>query len=1056
VRQGTGYTALFRDPQASLRDGALALWDVQNVPGLTAFLEAMAEHEGFSLDTEYHSMSNSHKGIVLHGTKDEWIPLLSPVEGQPPLKFQYKGIYPAVDEAARVSYVMRQRLQDQLTESACPTCQGARLREDAAAVRFQGLTLGQMGALSLMESLDFFKALNLTSQQKKVAGDLLREIKSRLQFLVDVGLDYLTLFRSAPTLSGGEAQRIRLASQIGSGLTGVLYVLDEPTIGLHPRDNRRLLTALQKLRDLGNTLILVEHDREVIRKADYLCDFGPGAGIDGGSIVAEGPPTQVAKLKQSLTGGYLSNRLAIPVPTNRRAMLEEESTHSEEEMASSAARREPAGRSRKRTDGDATSVAHATGGLTPRRTWKTPKDQWLELQGVFHHNLKDVDARFPLGCLIAITGPSGSGKSSLIQDVLYPVLARRLHRAQLKAGAFREIVGLEHIDKIINVDQSPIGNAPSSNPATYTGVFDLIRQLYAQVPDAKVRGYQPRRFSFNQPGGRCEACQGMGQKKIEMHFLPDVWVSCDVCNGARYAPETLDIRYKGFSIAEVLNMRIKQALDVFANVPRIRALLQTLADVGLDYLELGQAAPTLSGGEAQRVKLAAELGRPNTGKTLYLLDEPTTGLHFDDIRKLLDVLHRLVDLGNTVIVVEHNLDVIKSADWVIDLGPEAGDRGGLIVTAGTPEWVVAHSNGSVTAPILAEALDAGPHAERTLFKQTYDTLPPVDAPLTAKETDTGDIAMPWEADGPKWHCIDRVSYSGKACKWEGAALEYTIEQIQKLGKNLGETNWNHRTTVEIAHQVKSRGWFLHASTFDEWLLWLTFRVARNAFKEEALEQQLKLPSLLKIPGMVAHSGKTRIRVKNQKGPWQSIEIGVYQKSEIEKPPFSKFLIEALRSFETVTNQLDTNIEALMPWMKNGEQWHLSPKGFPPGKGCQWDQALVKTMLGIVHKVDPEAEINFNLRDAIHIKPSKCKAFWLRLKTKVAEAFEVSVYSQKAQFNLARVEDMAPEVHFVTDRPKVDEAQFVFKKPSELPAGKFTEFLKEVRQGLCAAHGIGGD
>jgi len=1048
VQQGTGYAALFRDPQASLRDGALALWDVQNIVGLTSFLAAMADHEGFSLDAGYHLLSNTHKGVILHGTKDEWIELPSLVEGQPPLRFQYKGIYPAVDEAARVSYVMRQRLQDELTVSACPTCQGARLRDDAAAVRFQGLTLGQLGALSLTETLTFFKELSLTAQRKKVAGDLLREIKSRLQFLVDVGLDYLTLYRAAPTLSGGEAQRIRLASQIGSGLTGVLYVLDEPTIGLHPRDNRRLLTALQQLRDLGNTLILVEHDREVIRRADYLCDFGPGAGVDGGTIVAEGPPAQVAKLSHSLTGGYLSNRLSIPVPTNRRVT-----------MAAGAppARNNSMGASLAKKNGARRRILNSVAMNGPKAEVgiNTPKNQWLEFHGVFHHNLKDVDARFPLGCLIAVTGPSGSGKSSLIQDVLYPAIARRLHRAQLRAGAFREILGLDHIDKIINVDQSPIGNAPSSNPATYTGVFDLIRQLYAQVPDAKVRGYQPRRFSFNQGGGRCEACQGMGQKKIEMHFLPDVWVTCDVCSGARYAPETLDIRYKGFSIADVLKMRIKQALDVFTNVPRIKALLQTLADVGLDYLELGQAAPTLSGGEAQRVKLASELGRPNTGKTLYLLDEPTTGLHFDDIRKLLDVLHRLVDLGNTVIVVEHNLDVIKSADWVIDLGPEAGEKGGQIVTAGTVEWIVAHPNGSVTAPILAETLEAGPYAKRPVYKQTYDNLPPVDAPLSMAETDTGDIAMPWEADGTRWHCIDRVSITGRACKWEGAALEYAVEQIQSLGKDLGETNWNHRTTVEIAHKIKARGWFLHASTFDERLLWLTFRVARNAFKEEALAQQLKLPSLLKIPGMVAHSGNTRIRVKNQKGPWQSVEIGIYQRSEMETPQVTKFLTDALKSFESVTNQLDTNLESLMPWSKNGEQWHASPKGFPPGTRCAWDQALLATVLNIVHKIDPAAEINYNLRDAIHIKPSGCKAFWLRFKTKQAEAFEVITYCKKAQFNLARIEDLATEVHLVTDRPKVDECRFSFCKASEVNAGRFTQFLKDARQGLCEAFGDGG-
>ncbi|MBL8822188.1 MAG: excinuclease ABC subunit UvrA [Planctomycetia bacterium] len=1012
VRQGTSQTSLYRDPQASLRDGALSIWPTTTVPGLLPVLETLAEQESIDLDSEFESLGNDSKRVVLHGNRNEWLKMPSPIEGQPPLKFTYKGIYPAIEEAARVSYVLRQRLSDQLTQSICTTCLGSRLRDDAAAARFSGLTIGGLGALSLSESLNFFKTLKLSTTERKVAGDLLREISNRLQFLVDVGLDYLTLFRSAPTLSGGESQRIRLASQIGSGLTGVLYVLDEPTIGLHPRDNRRLIQALEKLRNLGNTLILVEHDREVIQKADHLLDFGPGAGTDGGTITAQGSPAKVAKMKESLTGGYLSQRLTIPVPSNRRISMNADAIHA-------------------------------------------PKKQWLSIQGVFHHNLKGVDVNFPLGCLIAITGPSGSGKSSLVQDVLHPALARKLHRAQIQSGAYRDLIGLEHIDKIINVDQSPIGNAPSSNPATYTGVFDLIRQLYAQVPDSKVRGYQPRRFSFNQPGGRCEACVGMGQKKIEMHFLPDVWVTCDVCQGKRYSPETLEIRYKGYNIAEVLNMRIAQALEVFTNVPRIKALLQTLVDVGLGYLELGQAAPTLSGGEAQRVKLAAELGRPNTGKTIYVLDEPTTGLHFDDIRKLLDVLHRLVDLGNTVIVVEHNLDVIKSSDWLIDLGPEAGEAGGKIVTEGTPEWAVDHANNSVTMPILQEILQAGPYLEREKFHKPKEVAVPLEVPLTLKDTDAGNIAMPWEADGPKWHCQDRVSYSGRPCKWDGIALQYAIELIElQNSSSLGNVNWNHRTTVEIAHKTKSRGWFLHASTGDEWLLWLGFRVAKNTFQESTLEHSLKLTSLLKIPGMVAHSGQRRIKVSNPKGPWQSVEIGVYQKADIETPAFKRFLTEAVKSFASVTDQLERSIDSLMPWAKNGEQWHLSSKGFPPGQGCKWDQAILKQLLTSLGKLDPKATYNYNLRDAIHIKPSGASAFWLRIKTKLADALEVICYCKKGQFNLARIEEIASDVHFITNKPKLDEAQFCYSDLKEFNPLKLVAFLKESRAGLIQDYGTG--
>ncbi len=491
-------------------------------------------------------------------------------------------------------------------------------------------------------------------------------MRDRLTFLVDVGLDYLSLARGTPTLSGGESQRIRLASQIGSGLTGVLYVLDEPTIGLHPRDNGRLLKALRHLRDLGNTLVLVEHDREVIEAADHLVDFGPASGAGGGRITAAGTPAKVRKNPESLTGSYLSGKTAIPVPTNRRATAADE---------------------------------------------KSPA---IVIKGARQHNLRDIDVRFPLGVVTAVTGVSGSGKSSLVEDILWKAAAKVLHRAQLTPGAHETIEGLGQINKVISVDQTPLGSTPSSTPATYAGVFDLIRELFAKLPEAKVRGYAVRRFSFNQAGGRCEACEGAGQKRVEMHFLPDVWITCDACGGARFTAETLAVTFHGKTIADVLNMSVDEALELFANVPRIRKILQTLHDVGLGYIPLGQAAPTLSGGEAQRVKLAAELARPDTGKTLYILDEPTTGLHFDDVRKLLDVIHRLADLGNTVVVIEHNLEVIKTADWVIDLGPEAGVRGGEIVAQGTPEQIVENPR-SQTGEFLKPVLAAGPTAERPRF-----------------------------------------------------------------------------------------------------------------------------------------------------------------------------------------------------------------------------------------------------------------------------------------------------------------------------------------------------
>ena len=543
---------------------------------------------------------------------------------------------------------------------------------------------------------------------------------------MDVGLDYLSLSRGTPTLSGGESQRIRLASQIGSGLTGVLYVLDEPTIGLHPRDNARLLAALRHLRDLGNTLVLVEHDREVIEAADHLVDFGPGSGSGGGEVTASGTPAKVRASKKSLTGQYLSGKAAIPVPTNRR----------------------PA-------DGPA-----------------------IVIRGARQHNLKAVDVPIPTGAVTVVTGVSGSGKSSLVEDILWKAAARKLHRAQVTPGAHDAIDGLELVDKVISVDQAPLGSTPTSTPGTYCGAFDLIRELFAKMPEAKVRGYTARRFSFNQAGGRCEACEGAGQKRIEMHFLPDVWVTCEACGGARYTAETLAVKFRGKTIADVLGMTVDVALEHFASVPKIRRVLQTLHDVGLGYVALGQAAPTLSGGEAQRVKLAAELARPDTGKTLYILDEPTTGLHVDDVRKLLDVVHRLADLRNTVVIIEHNLEVIKTADWVIDLGPEAGASGGRVVAIGPPE-AVAEASGSLTGAILKGVLAAGPHAERPRFDPKAAAKKIIAEVRAASDAELALAAKsPWEVDGRRWHTRDRVGRSGRpragrAASWSASSTAST-------------------------------------------------------------------------------------------------------------------------------------------------------------------------------------------------------------------------------------------------------------------------------------------
>ncbi|MEM6689414.1 MAG: excinuclease ABC subunit UvrA, partial [Planctomycetota bacterium] len=678
--RGTNPLALLESPLKSLREGAALLWPNVSEPMSMALLNALSRHTGIRTDVPYDELTSSERRVIFRGTDAVWIEVQKrdldkkSKSTKRILRFQFKGFYPALDEASRLTPGLRGRLEQFNDEIDCPECDGSRLREESAAVRFRGRTMGDLTLMPLDRLAKEIASWKLEREEKKVAGELLREISSRVNFLLDVGLNYLTLHRGAATLSGGEAQRIRLAGQLGSGLCGVLYVLDEPTIGLHPRDNRRLIGALHRLRDLGNTLLVVEHDRDVIASSDYLCDFGPAAGRHGGRITASGAPDGIEPAASSNTRGYIDGSNQIEVPGGRRP------------------------------------VRGATG------KWMVDR---LSILGCREHNLRSVDFHLPLGVMTAITGPSGSGKSSLIQGILYPALARRLHRSSSKVGRHDRIEGVRMIDKIIGVDQSPLGNTPSSNPATYTGVFDLIRNLFATLPDAAERKFTARTFSFNVSGGRCETCEGSGQLKIEMHFLPDVYVTCEDCGGRRYHESVLEVKYHGQSIADVLEMSIGDATELFADQTRIYRILQTLCDVGLDYITLGQPAPTLSGGEAQRVKLAAELARPVTGNTLYVLDEPTTGLHFDDIEKLLSVMQRLVDLGNTVVVIEHNLDVIKCCDWVVDLGPGAGAQGGEIVFAGTPDELASLSPAiktkkrhdpkagvSVTSSYLREALEA--------------------------------------------------------------------------------------------------------------------------------------------------------------------------------------------------------------------------------------------------------------------------------------------------------------------------------------------------------------
>ncbi|MBP8918528.1 MAG: excinuclease ABC subunit UvrA [Micropruina sp.] len=643
------------DTGKSLSDGAVSCWTSVYVAGyFQTLFKALAEKYDFSLDAPWRDLSPRIRGILLNGLPQPLqVHTRSRHGREHSFKAKFEGAVPYIrrrfNEAE--SENSRERFAGYMREVPCPTCAGARLKPSSLAVTVSGRNIAQVSSMSIGEVSEFMRGLELTEREAKIAERVVKEINERLRFLLDVGLDYLTLARSAGSLSGGEAQRIRLATQIGSGLVGVLYVLDEPSIGLHQRDNRRLIDTLVRLRDLGNTLIVVEHDEDTIRTADWAVDIGPGAGEHGGKVVVSGPVEELLADPDSLTGAYLSGRRSIPMP---------------------ALRRPPTGRS-------------------------------ITVRGARENNLRDVTVSFPLGQLIAVTGVSGSGKSSLVNGILYTALAKHLYSARAVPGRHRAITGIENIDKAIHVDQSPIGRTPRSNPATYTGVFDNIRKLFAETPEAKVRGYQPGRFSFNVKGGRCENCAGDGTIKIEMNFLPDVYVPCEVCHGARYNRETLEVHYKGKTIAEVLDMPIEEAVEFFAAIPAIARHLRTLVDVGLGYVRLGQPATTLSGGEAQRVKLASELQKRSTGRTVYVLDEPTTGLHFEDIRKLLGVLGRLVDAGNTVVVIEHNLDVIKTADWVIDMGPEGGSGGGTVVATGTPEQV-ADAPGSYTGEFLREVL----------------------------------------------------------------------------------------------------------------------------------------------------------------------------------------------------------------------------------------------------------------------------------------------------------------------------------------------------------------
>ena len=620
----------------------------------TMYFESIAKHYNVDISVPIKKLPREFLDKILYGTGTEKIDFsYTSASGTRKFKSPFEGVIPTLERryAETKSQGMRDFYEYYMTNSHCTECEGARLNKTSLAVRVKDKNINELTEMSITKIKEYLESLELSKKDAFIAEPILKELSKRLQFLIDVGLDYLTLSRPAGTLSGGEAQRIRLATQIGSGLTGVLYILDEPSIGLHQRDNSKLIDTLKKLRDMGNTVVVVEHDEDTMYAADEIIDIGPGAGVHGGNVMAQGNVEEIKNSPNSITGKYLSGRIRIPIPEKRR-----------------------------KSNGKA-----------------------LEIKGATEHNLKNIDVKFPLGVFTCVTGVSGSGKSTLVNEILYKYAAREINGSTEKPGKCKEVKGLKNIDKIINIDQSPIGRTPRSNPATYTGVFDLIRDIFAGTNEAKMRGYTKGRFSFNVPGGRCEACSGDGILKIEMHFLPDVYVPCEVCKGKRYNKETLEVKYKGKSISDVLNMTVEEGLEFFANIPKIKTKLQTLYDVGLGYIKLGQPSTTLSGGEAQRIKLATELSKRATGKTLYILDEPTTGLHIADVHKLVEILQRLVETGNSIIVIEHNLDLIKTADYIIDLGPEGGDRGGEVVGVGTPEQIC-RNNRSYTGKFLEKYL----------------------------------------------------------------------------------------------------------------------------------------------------------------------------------------------------------------------------------------------------------------------------------------------------------------------------------------------------------------
>jgi excinuclease ABC subunit A len=1027
------------DPQMTVREILEQAFHLKGNPRVEAMVATICRRHGIPWEMPWGRLSREKKRLLLYGSGPRTKYFLAPSEGDlladpkaKPIEFQFHGILAPVNTGPADRWediTSGEEGGGQLEKIRCPQCYGSRIGEVPSAVRWRDRTIQEVCELPLDELHVWLEDYEPGDSEKVIVGELLRELRNRVRFLVEVGLDYLTLSRPVPTLSGGEMQRIRLAAQLGSGLCGVLYVLDEPTIGLHPRDGARLVRAIRKLRDLGNTVVVVEHDRQVMENADYILDFGPGAGRQGGQIVAQGSPADILRSSTSITGPYLSGAKAIPIPQNRRmppllvppAGDSPEQTSPQLRKAAKGTRR----RSPDRLGPEEIRVPFPEGKL-PR----PPGGGWLLIRRARKHNLKQIDVRIPLGTLTVVTGVSGSGKTTLVEEILYPALAHLLHRAQpVDWTACDGIEGLELIDKVIRVDQRPIGQSSLSVPATYTGVFDLIRQLYAELPEAKVRHFTAGTFSFANPEGACRSCQGYGRKFIQMHFLPDLEITCDVCGGKRYNEQVLQVRYRGYSIADILELSAEEALRVFADVAPIRRILQTLCDVGLDYLPLGQPAPSLSGGEAQRVKLAAELARPQTGKTLYILDEPTTGLHFEDLAKLIEVLQRFVDLGNTVLVIEHNLDLVKVADWVIDLGPEGGERGGHLVAEGTPEDVVQIARiyrEKAEGTQIRRAAEVFPPAVPSFRCYTGEYLEPVLAsgvykwrePYRPPEEGEAPAMLsglaqeekpPWEIDGRHWHTVARVDRSGQPCLWEGKLLEEVVDYLESTGK-LGETVWNKPHVVEIYGPGGPPRFFFQAVTCERYVLRMLFYTTPEVLERSSFIAQFA-PAEVASKARSFESTLPRVLLHAPREGWQCVEVSASKLAELDLPEFWEFVSAALEGYlrlceeglgkasaseqpRKVLRGSRSRAESPSPQGRDSlaylsRQWHLSLKGFPRGKRPIWPKGLLKGVLRILRQFPLRADwahpqaINFHWQDG--------RKLVFQLRTKHLEYLELRAY-----------------------------------------------------------------